>query len=83
LARNWSASDAGRVRLTVPVASKRSDVSFPIALPVVARLCRGVSALDAAGPLKPAHADSNPIARTAVKVRLMFLTEYAPPRLEM
>src|ERR1700694_1328021 len=81
-ARNWSTSDAGRVRLMVPFASKRTDVRFAIAWPVAARLAWGVSVLDAAGVLKPAHAESNPIARTAVRVRLTFLNEYAPHRLE-
>ena len=83
LARNWSTSDAGRVRLTVAFASNRTDFSFAISLPVAARLCWGVSLLDAAGVFKPAHAASNPMARTATRVRLMFLNEYAPQRLEM
>jgi len=39
--------------------------------------------LDAAGAFKPAHAESNPIARTTVRVRLTFVNEYAPQRLEM
>ena len=83
LVRNWSKSEAGRVRLTVAFASNRTDFRFAIALPAAARLCWGVSLLDAAGALKPAHADSNPIARTAARVRLMFLNEYAPGKSEM
>src|ERR1700694_3048687 len=83
LVRNWSTSEAGRVRLTVVFASNRTHFRFTIALPAAARLCWGVSVLDAAGPLIPAHAESNPIARTATRVRLMFLNEYAPGRTEM
>src|ERR1700736_4209384 len=83
LARNSSTSDAGRVRLTVPFASNRTDFRLAIALPAAARLCWGVSLLDAAGAFRPAHADSNPIARTATRVRLMFLNEYAPHRLDL
>ena len=42
-----------------------------------------VAEMDAAGAFKPAHAASNPMARTATRVRLIFLNEYAPQRLEM
>ena len=61
---SWSTSCCGSVRVTVPVKSKRADCSFAISLPVVERLCWGVSDLAAAGAVTPAQADRRPTART-------------------
>src|SRR5437879_7670005 len=70
---SWSTSCCGSVRVTVPVKSKRTDCSFAISLPVVERLCWGVSDLAAAGAVTPAQADRRPTARVLTRIRFTAL----------
>src|SRR2546430_2234430 len=75
-ALSWSTSDWGSVTWTVPATSNFADFSWPIALPVVARLCCGVSVLVAPGALSPAQADRRAAARAAPRTRFMGFYEY-------
>src|SRR5438270_13819219 len=71
---SWVTSGWGRVSVAVPVASKRSDWTFDIAVPVALRLWLGVSERAAAGAVRPAQAERRPSARKAIRVRFMPAT---------
>src|SRR5438270_86066 len=71
---SWVTSCWGRVSVAVPVASKRSDWTFDIAVPVALRLWLGVSERAAAGAVRPAQAERRPSARKAIRVRFMPAT---------